>query len=418
MGDRRLKSFSKLKSECGMALILVLGAIIVISVAVIEFAYNTNVNYHLARNEADRLKAMYLAKSAYNFMLVEMKFDKVFRQVVQSNNLGQFLGGNANLPLCQQFPLSTGLIRAVFLDEEGAADLPEELKGMISAADKSSASEFLAFDGDFDGECFDESTKINLNVFARLNPLQRAEEEANTYDEAKLDLIRFIGRDAYKEVFEELKVNIPEVVRNIADWVDSNESINEMRGVESGPESMVYERKDLKYPIKNREFFSLDEVFLVDGVVDDWFTPLRKYFTIYGSGKVNVCSADEMVVRNVIRRYVEGNPSFPSISLNEEETMSKLVQAVSDGCAMGGMGNQLTEQIASSLDAAIGAIGAVSETTRSSSSGFASLISNESRFFSFLLTGAVGDVSVTIKAAVDAASGDPRGWKLLYWRIY
>jgi len=426
---------SSLKSDKGMALILVLSAVAIMTAMAVEFAYNTNVNYHLARNELDRLKSQYLAMSAYRFMQVELKFDRMFRQVVATQNLGQFLGANANLPLCQQFPMSTALIRAVFMGGDGAADLPPELKQMVSMAQESEAQEFLKFEGDFDGECFDEATKINLNTFYGLDPMQKVPEGHNAYDKFKVDLMKFFGVEAYREAFEQADVKVTDVVRNIGDWVDTNEVMNELDGVEAGPEMAIYDRQGLRYPIKNGKMTTLDEAYLIDGVVDMWFAPLQKNFTVYGDGGlVNVCTADNIVIQAVIRRYVEGNTALPPIKIDEPETMGKLVDAVLEGCSMGGIGAQLKQQIAQSLDAAIGvAAGTAPEgggtqaggtqtggtqAGGTTGGGFASLITTEPRFFSLILTGAVGDTTLRIKAVLDIKEADPKKWKLLYWRIY
>ncbi|MFH1875119.1 MAG: hypothetical protein ABH859_08085 [Pseudomonadota bacterium] len=414
-----MKLLKRLKSQTGIALILVLSSITILTTMAVEFAYNANVNYHLARNEVDRLKAIYLAKSAYNFMRVELKFDRVFRQIVQSQNLGQFLGANASLPLCQQFPLSTGLIRAVFMGGEGNDVLPDELKGMVSMAAQTEAQEFLDFEGDFDAVCVDESVKINLNGFYGLDPAQKVAEGYNAYDKLKIDLAKFLARKQYAHLFEDAGIKTGDVVRNIADWIDSNEMINEIGGAEAGPEMMLYERQQTNYPIKNSKFSTLDEAFLVAGVVDEWFAPIKKFFTIYGDGAVNVCNAEEIVVHEVIRRYVEDNPDLPPIKLDDPETMEKLVTAVYDGCAMGGIGDQQKQQIASSLNAALGALGETEQSEQTAgTSGFANLISTEPRFFSLTLTGVVGDVSVVIDAVLDVKDANPKRWNLLYWRMY
>lgn len=408
---------------------LVLGSIVIISAMAIEFAYNTNVNYHLALNDLDRLKATYLAKSAFRFMQIELKFDRLFRQVVQTQNLGQFLGGNANMPLCKQFPISTGLIRAVFMGGgEGAAALPEEFQKMISMSQQEEAGEFLSFEGDFDAECTDESTKINLNSFYGLNPLQRVTEGYNSYDRLKLDIQKFLSAEGYRETFEDLNIKSADVVRNIADWVDTNELINEMGGVEAGPEISVYDRIGAQYPVKNGKMTTLDEAFLVDGVVDAWFAPLKQYFTVYGDGLVNVCGAEDVVIQSVIIRYFEATPNLPPIRLDDPETMGKLITAVQEGCSMGGIGNQLKQQIATSLNAAIGALtsGGVETGTgaeggaqpSSAATGFANYISADPRFFNLSLTGVVGDISVRVKAVLDVRGSNPNQWKLLYWRIY
>lgn len=431
MNDGIRSQVSGLRSNKGMALILVLGAISVMTAMAVEFAYNTNVNYHLALNEVDRLKAEYMAKSAYRFMQIELKFDRTFRAVVAAQNLGQFLGANANLPLCQQFPMSTGLVRAVFMGGEGAADLPPELKKMVSMEQADQAKDFLEFEGDFDGECTDEATKINLNYFSGLDPkLKPPEGGHNPYDTFKLSLMKFLGVEQYRETFEKADVKVQDVVRNIGDWIDTNEVINELDGVEAGPEISLYDRAGKGYPVKNGRLSTPDEVYLIDGVVDEWYAPLQKFFTIYSDGgTVNVCTADEVVVQSVIRRYIAGNPSLPPVKLDDPETMAKLVNAVADGCAMGGVGNELKNQIAQSLNTAIGvaagtteggtaAGGATGGTTTGTGGGFAALIATEPKFFGLTLTGSVADTTVRIRAVLDTRDADPKKWKLLYWRVY
>jgi len=304
--------------------------------------------------------------------------------------------------------------------------MPEEFKGMVSVSAESDAQDFLDFEGDFDGECIDEATKINLNIFSNLDPAQKVGEGYNQYDSAKIDLANFLGKESYRELFEKAGVKVGDVVRNIADWVDPNEMINEIGGVEAGPEIVLYERTDAKYPIKNGKLTTLDEVYLVDGVIDEWFFPVMKFFTIYGDGAVNICRADILVIQNVIRRYVERNPNLPPIRLDDPETMEKLVAAVSDGCSMGGIGDQQKQQIATSLDAAIGALGGTVERDEnqpetppaSGQSILSQMITSESRFFRLVLTGSVGDISVKINAVLDVGDANPNRWKLLYWRLY
>ena len=415
---------------------LVLSALVVLTTMAAEFAYNTNVNYHLALNERDRLKAQCLAMSAYRFLLVELKFDKAFRSVVQQQNLGEFLQGSANLPLCQQFPLSTQLVRAVFLGgegeegEEGAPSiLPDEMKEMISISQREGAEDFLGFEGDFEGECINEGSKINLNSFALWKPDKIIEGKLNEYDKFKEFLTRFLSQPAYEELFEKADVEPRDVVRNIADWVDTNERINETGGVMGGPEDSIYERQEVSYPIKNSKFTTPDEIYLVEGVLDDWFFPLRDRFTIYGDGKVDVCAAQSDIVAAVIRRYLENEPDPPSLNLGDQETMDKLVASVADGCAMGGAGDQLKKNISQALETAIAELTGVAIPQPESgpgrrgrqtptATGFTQYISTENRFFNLKLTGMVGDVAVTIRTVIDVKEKDPKKWKVLYWRMY
>lgn len=435
---------------------LVLSAIVLLTTMGVEFAYNTNVNAHLAQNDYDRLRASYLAKSAFNFMLLELKFDKTFRQVVQQQNLGQYLGQNAQLPLCQQFPMSTGLIRAVFTGggleglmgggggEEGgaagegeeAAPEPspeiEEKRKDVSLGQEQAAEEFLSFEGDFEGECFDETTKINLNAFAEL-PTTAPEGQASPFDQYRQFLFRFLSRPQYEDLFKAADVRVADVVTNIGDWIDTNADINPMVGG-GGSERAAYDRMDVSYAIRNGKLLTLLEAYLIDGVVDEWFAPLMDQFTIYGDGKIDVCTTTPDIVEGLIRRYVDATPSLPPLRLEDPEEMGRLVGAVTEACGSGATGDQLKGQISQALDAAIGAVSAgtpaatTTPTTagqqgpgqqaQQAGGGFGDYITTDRRFFSLTLTGQVADTTVRLKTVVDIKENDPKKWKYLYWRIY
>ncbi len=410
---------------------LVLAALVVLTTMAAEFAYNTNVSYHMALNERDRLKAQYLALSSYRFMLVEIKFDKVFRSVVEKQNLGQILGGSANVPLCQQFPISTALIKAVFLGGEegegeegvGAGMLPEEFSRLVSIEQREEAGKFLDFEGDFEGECIDESSRINLNAFAGWKPDKIIEGKLNEYDQFKEFLVKYLSDPAYEDLFEKADVKPIDVVRNIADWVDTNERMNEPGGVMGAPEDTLYERKGLTYPLKNSKFTTPDEIYLVEGVVDDWFYPLQNRFTVYGDEKVDVCNAPGDVVAALIRRYVESKPDAPAIDFNDTELVDKLVAAVMDGCSLGGTGSQLKKNVSDTLDMALKEVAGTAyapsaEAGAAAGMNFGDFIATERRFMTLKLTGLVGDIAVTIRTTLDVGEKDPKQWKVLYWRVY
>lgn len=443
----------------GVALMLVLSAIVFLTAMGVEFAYNTNVAYHLSRNDYDRLRAYYLAKSAYSFMLLELKFDKTFQQVVSQQNLGQFLGQNAQLPLCQQFPISTGLIRVIFTGEgvpegfqggggdEGEGgdstvsgetqageppDVIEEKRKEVGIGQEKAAEEFLSFEGDFDGECFDESTKIDLNGFAGL-PSTAPDGGTSPFDQYKQFLFRFLSLPRYEDLFKSADVRVADVVTNIGDWIDVNADINPMAGSGGGAERSLYDRLDVPYSVRNGKLLTLIEAYLIEGVVDDWFTPLIDQFTVYGDGRVNVCSASAEIVESLIRRYVDATPSLPPLRLEDPEEMSRLVAAVMEPCASGTSGDQLKNQISQSLNNAIGAISSGESLLQAqpqqlgqtpgtgagaSNAGFAAYITTDKRFFGLKLTGQVQDTIVRIKAVVDVKDNDPKKWRLLYWRMY
>ncbi|KAB2841571.1 hypothetical protein F9K50_03695 [bacterium] len=50
------------RSARGIALLMVLASLAILSSLVVEFAYNSNVTYNLALNQKDRVQAYYLAE--------------------------------------------------------------------------------------------------------------------------------------------------------------------------------------------------------------------------------------------------------------------------------------------------------------------------------------------------------------------
>ncbi|MBN1282440.1 MAG: general secretion pathway protein GspK [Proteobacteria bacterium] len=411
----------------GVALMLVLSAITVLTMVGVEFAYNTSVYYNLVQNEADRLKAYYLARSAYNFMRLELKFNQTFQQVVKSQNLGQYLGANAQLPLCQQFPLSTGLIRAVFIEgaipgmdgeEEGeASEAIEEMRRDASISQGKQAEEFLSFDGDFDGECEDEGTKIDLNGFFGLSKESSSDGLPSPFDRYKQFLYRFMSEPRFGLLFESAGVRVLDVVNSIGDWVDADAQADDFEGRSAGAEISRYESAQVPYQIRNGKLVTLMEAYLIDGVVDDWFGPMMDYFTIYGGAGVNVCTASEEVVQGVIRAYLDANPEIPPMRLEDPAEMERLLSAIAEACASGKSGDDLKNEMNTAMAAAVGELSG-GQTGATVQVPFASFVSTESKVFSLKLGGQVGEITVRIKAVVDTSGGEPSKWRLLYWRVY
>ncbi|MBU4483842.1 general secretion pathway protein GspK [bacterium] len=427
----------------GIALIIVLSAITLLTTIGVEFAFNTNVYYRLANNAKNRLQAEYLAKSSLNLMKLELKLDKQIRSAVSNLNISQYLGGEGMGPICQQFPFSTALLKAMFMGEsffdEAETESDEkkepaedtETDRVISAFETSQAEEFLNFDGDFDGECQIEDSKWNLSYFYDLDPTKAVPEGSiNEYDSYKQLLIKYLSQEKFKKLFEEKSEKINEVVRNIADWVDKNERINELGGVEVGSEDSIYGGRTQNYYVKNGKFLTLDELYLVEGVKDDWFTTLKDSFTIYGDGKVNVCTANDGVITALILRYGELNTKAPPIDPKNTKLLDNLLTAVKMGC-QGVTPNVNT--IAANLDNALG-IGTATATTgtdqqaaqntaqqgasTTTSSQFADMITTDNRYYTLILTGTVNDSVVRIKTVLDVEKDNPKDWKMLYWRMY
>ena len=410
---------------------MVISAIMLLSMVVLEFVYATNVNLKLAMAEKERLQAQYLAVSAENLMKVELMMDKQVKAQIAALPIAANMPIDLSQPLCQQFPFSTALIRGFFIggeiplfgdsapqgegeakteDEaaEGGSD-NEETKGKsVTSFETEKAQEFLAFDGDFDGQCADEAGRLNMNYFAGLDPAQQVLSGTNQYDSYKLLLMNYFKQDKFKKLFDS-KDKVDEIVRNIADWVDKNDIINDLGGVTRGLEAGLYKGAN-DVPPRNGKFLTLEEVHFVEGVDDTWFGPLSDRLTVYGESKVNVCLAESDVVWGVVLAYASQNTSIPPINPQNDELKQQIIDAVNLSCT--GAQPQVS-QIAQNIDTLLG-------ITQGQSAGnnLANMITTDARYYSLKLTGQVGDTVVNIKTVLDTKESDPKKWRVLYYKVY
>ncbi len=407
---------------------MVISAIMLLSMIVLEFVFSSNVNYRLALNEKERLQAYFLAESALNLMKIELKIDRQLKSAISSSPIAQNLPIDLSMPMCQQFPFSTGLIRAFFVggtmplmegkegSGEEAAEGEKKEEGekgkSVTMFETESAEGFLSFEGDFDGSCADEQGKFNLNYFAGLDPMQQTLSGVNSYDMYKITLVNFLKGDRFKKLFEGIEQQkIAEIVRNVADWTDKNDIINDIAYVTLGQESGLYKGENASGP-KNVKFLSLDELHMVEGVDDKWFLPIEDMFTVYGESKINVCVAENDVVWALIVAYASQNQNIPPLDPKNLETKKNLVDVLKLSCS--GAQPQASK-IASDLDAALGVTSAEGE---GGGGKFADMITTEARYYSLKLTGQVGETVVNIKTVLDIKDPDPKKWKMLYYKVF
>ena len=75
------KPLKRRLGESGVALLMVLGSVAILTTMVVEFAYNSHIAYTMTRNNLDRLKAYYLARSGMGFAKLQVKIEKDIRNL-------------------------------------------------------------------------------------------------------------------------------------------------------------------------------------------------------------------------------------------------------------------------------------------------------------------------------------------------
>lgn len=376
----------------GIALIMVLLAITLVTAVVVQFSYDAHVDYSLAANEADEVRAYYLARSGINLYKLVLTAD----QKIASN--AQVTVGMGGFELWRLVPMiDTAILRSVS-DPEVPDDVKEQLSerfGGIAFDALGQEGGFLDFQGDIHAEIEDEESKINLNNIADQrtdtpldSPIGRALYGMTA--DSRWDFI-FDGYNALGE----RKLRREEVIGNIIDWVDPNQE-----AVGTGAaEDNLYTGYDEPYTAKNAKFDTLAELAMVRGIDDDFMQAFGKRLTVYSNGKVNVNTADAATIAALILAYGEQVLTFDQaletalkvIELRDVQPFSKPEEFI----------NLLVNSFGITFP-------------NNPNTGIKSRIDVQSRVFTIRSTGHAGEARVTITAVADN-TGTSLRW--LYWRV-
>ncbi len=443
-------------AEAGVALMMVLGSVALLTALVVEFAYNSHITYTMSMNNLDRLKAYYLARSAVGFAKLQVKIEKDIRK--QLANYSKYLTGViGSEPVCKIMPFSTDLLRGGLglltgageenpeeggSEEKSEADTgekqPAEFEGIMAAA---AAGDFLSFEGNFSVGCDVEDRKININYFYSLNPQDPVQEnvEVNVYEYHKRLVESLLVSSDFDKHFEDSDPTARrELVNNIADWVDQNNVVDESPGFQAGYEEQRYPENS--YPVKNGKFSTPGELLLVAGMGDDIYRQLLPNITIYGDDKLNLCLAEEPMIKAFVIRYSNVTQDVDPILPDNNELLDEIVAAVQQACLTPTpkaleVANAIRTVLNLEPEAATNSSKGkkTTKTAESTSkSGFAGneegkakavptklsdQISTENRFYSFDLTGSSGDIILSIKAVLHTEDKDPNKWKMLFYRV-
>ncbi len=97
---------------------------------------------------------------------------------------------------------------------------------------------------------------------------------------------------APKEILMRLPNATEEIVAAVMDWRDANSAAER-----EGAEKDYYERLDIPYPAKDAPLEALEELLLVKDFTRALLNQWKDLLTIYGSGKVNINTASEEVLK-------------------------------------------------------------------------------------------------------------------------
>jgi type II secretory pathway component PulK len=402
------------RSESGVALLLVLTSVLFLTVIATDIAFSATTRLRLAAHQRDEAKAEYLAQTGVGMYQLILSASKAIGKNPMFQQVEQMLGIDLGDALWQMIPsINSEMMRMIFVTDGDLDEVDEE--GMTDEQIAESREEtgmernFLDFDGDFTAEVTDEDRKINVAKFTATNRADLQQDPVAVKLDALMsgsrvcpDQYAAYGAAAFNsEEREELdkwfydrNLEKWEIIGNLADWTDPDT----VRVYDGGNEENVYQNLERDpYLPKNAAFDTLEEMRLVDlWNRDDVWEKFGGNLTVYGSGKVNINTAECPIMWALLKTYLTPQPNDAQVSmiLQQVQQQRMLIGTFPDP---------------NSFISFLGTQGVnVDPKMRQA-------IHTDSKVFRVTSSGQVGDSIVTVDAVIDyrkSATG-----KVVYWRV-
>jgi len=383
----------------GVALVVVLTAVAVLSVAVAEFSYNTRINIGMTHHAQKEVQAYFNARSGIMLALFTLEAKEVVDKVL--GLYGAALGGvstqqieiwRAIEPLCQGF--SSGkfsLYGLDLIDFEGVEGLGlpkgQEFKCKVDL----------------------EDGRINVNM------VKNTQDKQTLYTELKgLFMNHFTS-----ELFDENERKVDEVIAAIIDWADPDDNKTQVEQglvVESMGGAGEGGNYDFGYKVKNAKYDSAEELRYVDGVTDGIYCLLKDKVTVYNTEKLNVNTADLEVIKGLVCSHLADQGRVlcnPQMRASGVPTPIDIVGEYMEICRQ--IKNKLftppfssAKQFASFFTK-LGAF--IGEELPLDTAALAKSVGTHGKIWRVSATGKAGNVERTITAVLDTSTG-----KIAYWR--
>ena len=267
----RLNSYKKkyLKRQRGVAILVSLFAITLMSFIAVELSYDVGIEYVISNKEYHRLRAYYAAKSGIEISRFRLH---IYKQIVKQFQ-SQIAGKQQLVDLLWNFPLIWPITSV----------LPEDIGRVERESMQKTVDASLMGSAQYSTQILSEGSKIDLNDLA--SPV-KALKEITQVRLMSLFANSMLENEEVKRKFENL--DYQRVIANITDWVDED-TISEGG---SGDESYLYSDIIANNAIRgrlppNRPFRTLQELNMVSEVSNTVYNFLVPHITIYGQKGIN-----------------------------------------------------------------------------------------------------------------------------------
>lgn len=281
----------------GVALVMVLGALSILTVILAEFQDEASAEASAAIADRDALKAEYVARSAVNLSRLLIAAEPTIRAPVAPMLAIAFGGQSPQLPVWE----FADQILGAFNDEKATQGF-----AAMAGLDLSKGRNMGMKGARFDLSIVDEDSKINVNLASR-----------DSFSQIRLasELIGLMRGEQYNPLFEARDAegtfhDRATICGALVDWADNDEQLftcdlSNTQNTASGAEDGYYQILKTPYRRKNAPYDSVEELHLVRGMSEDfWSTfvdpepsnPKKRTLTVWGQGAINVNTANAFTI--------------------------------------------------------------------------------------------------------------------------
>ena len=425
------------RSQRGVAMIIAVVAIAILTVVATEFAYNSRVDLQMATNQRDEIRAYYLARSGLGLSRLLLRFQKQLDGIqipaglggvggLGSSPRGPPGGGGAPTMTLQLWRMArvdchmlrqmvkTGPIanaRPVARTNPAAFD-----KEFPDVASKMTMRSFGGFEGCFLATIGDEEEKLNLNKLDASQNLVLVSRLVDLLSDKRFEFL-FEREDSNR-----VKATPADVVIAMRDWIDEDEiqsTLNlaalSMAGVGDpfvrgfSDENSQYDKYTPRDKAKNARLDTLDELYMVHGVNDRFMAAFRDRFTVYPdvNSKLNINTDDPMLLYMAILSV--SDPVHPDPRIRDPVFIDALIQRIRTARMMSMLGMSVMDFVTVIQTSGVAVNPLILNNVQNNTA-----VSDKTSTFSIKSVGEAGSVQKTISAVVRM---DDQGLgRLVYWR--
>ena len=430
--------------ERGVALLLVIVGIAILTVMATEFAYNSRVDLQLAANQRDSVRAYYMARSGVGLARLVLKFQRQLDQTPipnlggllsgltgaagGGNPLAALAGGQAaggqqstmSLQIWKMAKVDCHMLRGMVKSDVDPRDEKPSAKGKFGFDDEfpevANAMEkrsFGGFEGCFKADISDEEEKINLNRLdaGQLSAQPTVAALLNLLADKRFEFL-FDHEDSNK-----VKTTPQELLISIKDWMDEDEVQSTLNTSGQGEpflrgfsdENYNYDRYSPRYKAKNARFDTVDELYMVHGINDQIMAAFRDRFTVYPdiNARMNVNTDDPLLLYLAILSVAD--PARPDPRLQNPLFVEQLIKQIRTSRMFSFLGTSVSDFVNVVAAAGVPVNQSIQNNVQNNR-----WVSDKSQTYTIKSVGEAGAVQKTITAVVRL--DDNQMGRLVYWR--